>query len=982
MVKHILLFIAGLSFLSAGASHIVGGEISHEALGNNQYLVTLKLYRDCNPLCTECAPFGDPEYIAIYSAAGTLIRQVPMPFTGATNVVPVINNPCLDLSNINVCTELAVYTATVILPPVQGGYDVWYQRCCRSSSIVNIAQFQGATYVTHVAGTEVGGVNNSPYFNNAPPVFICVNAPLVFNNSATDPDGDKLVYSLVAPFSGSSSDCPNPIPGASQAPGPGAPCPESPTAYGSIVYNPPFSANNPMNDPVNSGVMKIDSLTGVLSVKPNAVGSFAVGVQVQEYRNGVLIGTVTRDFQFNVVNCNIPIAEIPALDIDPNTLVGYYYINCRDSTITFNPDVIDNDPGSAPLTYHWDFGIPSRTDDTSNLRAPSYTFKDTGVYTITLIVSKEIDGVGCYDTAQAKVKVNPPFYPEFEIVIGGGGQCLDSAIVFSDSTSTIAGVVNGWNWDFGDGTFSSQRNPVKQYQTPGTFKVKLTATNSLGCRDTATARVVIHPLPVMDFTTSPVCISQPTAFTNTSTIASGSINSYNWNFDGAGVGLQRNETFVFNSSGTKTITLSGISDFGCKDTLSKTVSVNPIPVVDITPSSAAICSFDSLPLSATGANSYLWFPGNNLNDPTSANPTVYADTVSLKYVVEGTDLNGCKNRDSISIVVIRLPPVDAGVDTSVCLSPGSFRDFVMLQASGGVTYSWTPATALDNTTISNPTSTPDTNITYYVTVVDSNGCRNTDSVRVVVLDPSLDLIAEDDLPICEGQLARPTVLDQGASSYIWTPATYVSNPFMRNPYFNPPLTTIYQLEVQNYCYTKTESVTISVLPLPTVYAGEDTTIWRDMKATLSGSTDGVKYYWYPGDYVKEPFQLTTVATPPITTTYYLYAFNSAGCFSVDTVLITVDSKTILLLPTGFSPNGDGINDVFHIARYLNIEKIEDFSVYDRWGQRVFVTDDVTDGWDGNYRGKSQPLGSYIWRLKAYTKDGAVLDKSGTITLIR
>jgi gliding motility-associated-like protein len=969
-----LLFIIGFGFLNTRASHIVGGELYYDALGNDQYRITLKLYRDCRSSCTECAEFGDPEYINIYDAAGNLLSQKGMPFPGKQNIVPVITNPCLQ--PVDVCTELAIYTTVVTLPPVQGGYDIWYQRCCRSKSIVNIVQDQGATYAVHIPGTEVNGINSSPRFNNAPPIFICNNAPLVFNNSATDPDGDQLVYSLVAPFDGATSSCPAPSPGAP------AGCSTEPTPHGDLIYNPPFSPTNPMNDPLDAGVMKIDSFSGVLTCVPNVQAPLVVGVQVQEFRNGVLLSTVTRDFQFNVVQCNIPIVQIPALDIDPNTGSGYYYINCRDSTINFNPTVFNPEPKNVPLNFHWDFGIPGRNDDTSNLAKPSFTYTDTGTYEVTVIISKIIDGEGCSDTASAKVKVNPPFFPGFEVVIGATGICQDSMIVLLDTTTSISGVTNGWNWNFGDGTFSTLRNPTKQYQAPGNYKIELVATNSLGCRDTATAQVSIHPVPVADFTSSPVCISQLTTFTNISTISGGAISTYRWDFGGAGAGLQRNESYTFATAGTKTVTLIEESDFGCKDTVSKTVTVNPLPVVDINPAFANICAFDTVPLNVSGAATYIWFPGNNLSDPASAAPLVIADSVSLNYVVEGTDANGCVNRDSVHIGVFGLPDIDAGLDTSVCLSPGSFRDYVVLQATGGVSYTWSPAAGLDNTATPTPTATPDSNTTYYVAAIDTNGCENIDSVRVTVLDPALDLITEDEFPICEGQLAKLTIVDQGASVYIWTPGSYVSNPFARSPYFNPPATTVYQLEIQNYCYIKRDSVKITVLPLPTVYAGEDTTIWRDTKAILSGSTDGIKYYWYPGDYVQEPFKLTTYATPPATTVYYLYAFNAAGCFSVDTIIVTVDSKTILLLPTGFSPNGDGVNDVFRVARYLNIDKIEDFSVYDRWGQRVFITNDLIDGWDGTYRGKNQPLGTYVWKLKAYTKDGTVVDESGTITLIR
>jgi gliding motility-associated-like protein len=119
-------------------------------------------------------------------------------------------------------------------------------------------------------------------------------------------------------------------------------------------------------------------------------------------------------------------------------------------------------------------------------------------------------------------------------------------------------------------------------------------------------------------------------------------------------------------------------------------------------------------------------------------------------------------------------------------------------------------------------------------------------------------------------------------------------------------------------------------------------------------------YWYPGQYVVSPFQLVTQASPLYTTEYRLYAISEYGCTTYDSVLVTIDPYTLLLLPTAFSPNGDGVNDVFHIVRFLNIETLEEFSVYDRWGKKIFSTQDITEGWDGTYHGHNEDIGVYAW----------------------
>jgi gliding motility-associated-like protein len=196
---------------------------------------------------------------------------------------------------------------------------------------------------------------------------------------------------------------------------------------------------------------------------------------------------------------------------------------------------------------------------------------------------------------------------------------------------------------------------------------------------------------------------------------------------------------------------------------------------------------------------------------------------------------------------------------------------------------------------------------------------------------------------------------------------------------------VYTVKVSNDCFSATANVDIIVHPLPIVDAGDDTTIYRNTAATLNGVTNGATYYWYPGDTnssILDPFSLTTQATPLYTTTYYLYAVSTYGCINRDSIVVTIDPYTLLLLPDAFSPNDDGLNDLFRIVRYLNIQYLEEFAVYDRWGEKVFTTDIITDGWNGKFKGHEEPMGTYVWFVKARTYDGQDVLKKGNVTLIR
>ena len=302
-----------------------------------------------------------------------------MPFPGSIILPNIFNNPCATPPS-NVCVERAIYTIVVTLPPVVGGYNVSYQRCCRGPNITNLINPDdtGITLTTHVPGSETGfTVNSSPRFTNYPPILLCNTEQLIFDHVATDPDGDQLVYSLVTPFAGANSV--NPMP--NQAP---------PPPYIPVQWDATYSALNPMGTGSSSS---INASTGMLNVIPNSVGLFVVGVRVQEYRNGVLIGETVRDFLFRVFDCNIVLqALLPTQDQLP-TFVSY----CQGLNVSF----VNNSFGGS--TYAWDFGDLASNSDVSSLFAPSYTFPGPGNYTTRLIVNP---GMPCTDTAYMDIIVD------------------------------------------------------------------------------------------------------------------------------------------------------------------------------------------------------------------------------------------------------------------------------------------------------------------------------------------------------------------------------------------------------------------------------------------------------------------------------------------------------------------------------------------------------------------------------------------------
>ncbi len=1199
MKKVFLATLCLLSIFSAKSYHIVGGELFYTCTGNNNYHITLKLYRNCDPNCDTCAQYGNPEYLTIFDANGSIVAQPSMTLPPVTQLPATFSSSCPNSISSFVCVQEADFVCDVPLQPTAGGYTIVYQRCCRTTDVNQLTD-QGATYTANVPGSSVT-CNSSARFNSLPPLYICLNAPLSIDYSATDPDGDSLVYSLCDPYDGADANCPNPSPAVA---GSGCPTSASSPPYTAALYNPPFSAANFTNNPSTANNLTIDPQTGLLTGTPNAAGLFDITVCVSEYRNGQLINTLRRDFQFTVTQCNIPIVTVPQVAV--NHGIGVYTIGCKSLTVNFTNSSYD--PSTVPLTYHWDFGVPGSTSDTSNISNPSFTYPDTGTYLTHVIVSVPgLNGGICSDTATAYVYL----YPTFATAFSAPSECFDSVIQFTDQTVSTSGITNTWFWNFGDGTGSNIKNPAHTYGAPGTYTVTLINKNVMGCKDTSVHTVTVYPKPVASFTgDSSFCAGTTQAFTNTST---GSIANYFWNFGDSPADNSTvvSPTKVYNTAGSYTVTLIDVSANGCKDTATENIVVHPLPVIS-TSGNVTICPYASTQLSASGGVTYLWTPATGLSDSSLANPiatppppntTTYTVHVATQFL--------CTGSASLSVSFFPVPHASAGLDTSVCLNPISFHDSVQLQPSGGVSYQWSPAAGLDNPNIANPLAKPSINTTYTVTATDANGCTATDSMTVFVLDPALNLILQNTVSICQRDTAYATIINQGASGYNWNPSLFLTDPTAFSPGFYPPDTALYILTVTNYCYIKSDSITIVVFPipqlglpavdsvcigtpyqfnaqnaiiyhwnanstlsdttianpvatptvstryvvtgvnangcinrdtalllvyepstiqiypqdtpficqgtsaplravgaysyvwspaaslnnanifnpkatpldttqynvvatnihgcksydsllirvekplvastqspfvvcegipvqlhasggpffswspsaglndtttndpfalpdsttfyvvkvfndcfsdfataevdihpLPVVDAGRDTTIWRDTYAELQGIASSATYFWTPSTFLENASVLNTNAAPTQTTWYYLFGVDQYGCQNKDSVLVTVIPHTELLIPTGFSPNGDGVNDEFKIVRSLNIDKLIEFDVFDRWGEKVFSTDNINLGWDGTRNGQASPLGVYVWMVIAETKDHEKITRKGNVTLVR
>ncbi len=473
----LLCFFCGSASLRA--SHIVGGEITYVCLGGTTYRITVDLYQDCDDGVPEAIDGDNPVYLAFYDADSnpTLLKtdSIALQFGGSTDVPPNFNNDCV-LNPPRVCLKRARFVKEITLPASASGYYVVTQRCCRNASIVNIQNpgNTGASYFCRIPPSPSPFCNNSAVFRQYPPLIICANNPLVYDHGADDPDGDSLTYEFCDAeqglnVAGSGASISNPKPN-----------PPSLPPYRTVIYQSGYTPAVPL---AGYPLVKISPSTGLITGTPNIVGRFVVAVCCNEYRNGILINTTKREFQFVVTNCSkAVVANIPQYSEEFNT----YIVECSTRTVRFtNLSTGANTSGPAS-PYSWDFGVSGTDTDVSDEFEPTFTYPDTGTYRVKLVVNR---GSTCPDSIERLVKVYPSFNTAFDF---GGLLCPNAQLDFFDSSRSTYVPVDRWAWNFGDGTTSADQNPSHAFASGAMYNVTLVSGNRLGCLDTFSVPVDIE----------------------------------------------------------------------------------------------------------------------------------------------------------------------------------------------------------------------------------------------------------------------------------------------------------------------------------------------------------------------------------------------------------------------------------------------------------------------------------------------------------
>jgi PKD repeat protein len=477
--------------------------------------------------------------------------------------------------------------------------------------------------------------------------------------------------------------------------------------------------------------------------------------------------------------------------------------------------------------------------------------------------------------------------------------CVGSTVVFTDLSTDGP---TAWNWAFNGGTptTSTQQNPSVIYNTPGVYNVSLTAINPNGSNTkTITGYITVNAIPTANAGTDVSFCSGSSATLN----ASGG-TSYNW-LPATGLSSASIANPVANPTTTTNYTVT-VTSAGCSATDVVIVTVNSLPTISVSP--ITICAGGSGTLTASGASTYQWAPSTGLSAISGTSVTANPATTTT-YTVYGYTAAGCSNTTTVTVTVNPTPTANAGTDVSFCSGSSA-----TLNASGGTSYSWLPATGLSSTSIANPIANPTTTTNYTVTVT-SAGCSATDVVVVTV--NSLPTVSVSPITICAG--GSGTLTASGASTYQWAPSTGLSAISGTSVTANPATTTTYTV----YGYTaagcsNTTTVTVTVNAAPVANAGNDISICNGSSTTLLAS-GGSSYSWSPATGLNNDLISNPDASPSSTTTYTVTVSNG-GCSATDLITVTVNQLPVVSVsangPTTFCSGGNVTLTSSAAASYL------------------------------------------------------------------
>ncbi|MBA3828124.1 MAG: gliding motility-associated C-terminal domain-containing protein [Taibaiella sp.] len=977
----VTLLLALIPTTKVQASHAAGAEITYTWVSDSTYDFIYHFYRDCTGIPEpDSTPFCyvdncDPTL----SGSTYLIKTVKIlgadgnsEDNGTEVLKPCPGHPTTCAGGTIPGYEEWWYKKRITLP---GRCDNWvfsHAENARNGAVLNIAG--GSLYVEATLNNIIAISNSSAYFTVKPVPYICKNIPYSYNNAAFDPDGDSLYFETINPLT-SSGDCASPS---------------------NDNYLSGYSL--PSNPLACGGTFTFSNVTGQMSFTPNATGEYVITVRVKEYRSysGVwkLVGTVMRDIQIVVLGCNTP---NPSLTTINSTLTGATSVSgtiyaC--ATVPFNfcfdaksPDttailvVKDNHraftaSGTTSITVTYTHTL---TDSIRGCLSWTPGLTDTGlkVFTVT-VTDSSCKGISI---PISNTFVIPIFVEPVTKILKAKTICP------GDSVSLLAVGGGNFSWDVLPGgsahsSISCDSCKTTMVRPTTTTQYTVHSKSNIYCaknRDTVTITVV--PAPYSARYDTAACVgSTIQLYVPVTAAPAGVATAIKWSPTVYLSSSTINNPFVtplLTTSYIVTITYGGLTACSTKDT----VNVKALKYFQLLTKDTTICKNISIPINAIGDSrfNYVWTPVTGVSDPSSLTPVITADTTRT-YTLTSHHVACPDSSASITITVQPTPLVSAGPDKTICAGDTVHLFGTVTPASFAYTYHWTP-----DTTVNDPFSISTVFIGKKTTKLvlsagTGAGCIGTDTMVVNVI-PANFLHVSQDTGICPGDTAHLHATGDSIVAVSWVPNIFMSDSSSLNPNVYPGVSETYTVRAVNQKNCRdTQSVHVNVSPAAVIQLRDSALIYPGDSVQLSPSGNCLYYNWFPPAGLSATNISNPFAKPDVNTRYVVIGHTEAGCIAKDSIDVYVAYDSYINIANAFTP-GSGPGNILRV-QHLGDATLKSFTIYNRWGVKVFQSTDVNVGWDGTYNGQPQPLGVYIYMVEAVTYRGKPVYKQGNVTLLR
>jgi gliding motility-associated-like protein len=658
-------------------------------------------------------------------------------------------------------------------------------------------------------------------------------------------------------------------------------------------------------------------------------------------------------------------------------------VSCQ-GTVTSFTDLSSDVVPLASWFYDFDDGNNSLSQN------PNYIYAAPGIYNVSLTV---VNVNGCDSTVVIPLTVN--VFPD--AIYSADTVCIGTPTSFTDAST---GLPVSWTWDFGDGSGSSTGpNVIHTYNTAGSFLTSLTVSSGAGCTDQAFQIIVVRSDVEAGITANnSVCEDQPLVINDASVVTIGFILSDTWDFgDGSPLENTLNATHTYTNPGTYVITHVVVSDGECASQATDTVVVNPLPVAAFSATSTCENQAAAFTDNSTGTPvswTYDFGDGGSSNIQNPAHLYAAAGTYNGSLIV--TTAAGCSDT-TLSTVQVFAQPVASFSSNIVCW--GDTTDFINTSTStgGAINSYWWDFGDGTNSAMASPSHYWNTqNDTFSVTmaVMTINGCVDTIVQQAVTYPlpvfnyaPALTSGCEDFTTLFND---LSTVSGGNIVNWLWDfgdgNLTYTQNPV--HTYDDPGSFTVSLQLTSSYGCVLKDTLNYPVVVYPKPVAGftalpNETSIYEP-DIQFSDNSIGATYWDYDFGDFETSIDQNPLHTYPDTGTYIVtqIVINSFGCRDTIDHPVRVNGESSIFIPNAFTPNSNGLNDVFKPALYGVIEY--EMLIFDRWGNQIFRTTDMNEGWNGCYNGVGEVLMQDVYVYRIMTKD--ILHNPhkyiGSITLVK